>query len=326
MTSFQIKCFLTVAEYLSFTEAANRLFIAQSSLSRNVSNLEKELGLQLFVRTKKYVRLTPAGAILFEDFARLEQQINDSVQRARKAQTDLEGNLRIGIIENQRSEHFLPQSINSLRQTRPNLNIDLLRGNFRELREALERRDIDIALTVDFDLEEYAPQNVVSEPFFISQGRCVISKLHPLADQEIIRIEDLKDEPLIAISPEVSKGACQHVLELCSLHGFLPSQIHYANSVENLILMVESGLGYSVLDENSSIMGSSAVRSIPINGHGPLSLVAVWHKNNLNPAVPLFVNMLIDAKCIRKKGVSETDSIKKEFESGEKEKNENLSG
>ena len=53
MTIFQIKWFLNVAEYLNFTEAANHLFVAQSSLSRNISNLEEELGMQLFVRTKK---------------------------------------------------------------------------------------------------------------------------------------------------------------------------------------------------------------------------------------------------------------------------------
>lgn len=296
MTSFQIKCFLTVAEYLSFTEAANHLFVAQSSLSRNVSNLEEELGLQLFVRTKKYVRLTPAGAILFDEFAKLEKQSNDAIDRARKAQANLEGLLRIGIIENQRSEHFLPQSISSLRKNLPNLKIDLLRGNFKELREALSKNEIDISVTVDFDIEEYLDQNVIYQPFLISKGRCVISKYHPLADQEIIQIADLKNEPLIAISPDVSKGGCQHVLELCKMHGFTPPQIHYANSVENLILMVESGLGYSVLDENSAIMASSAVRSIPINDQGPLSLVAIWHKNNLNPAIPLFVNMLIAPK------------------------------
>ena len=66
MTIFQIQCFLNVAEYLNFTEAANHLFVAQSSLSRNVSNLEEELGMKLFVRTKKYVRLTSSGAILYE--------------------------------------------------------------------------------------------------------------------------------------------------------------------------------------------------------------------------------------------------------------------
>ena len=64
MTVFQIQCFLSVAETLNFTEAANRLFIAQSSLSRNISHLEEEIGLTLFIRTKKYVRLTPSGTVL----------------------------------------------------------------------------------------------------------------------------------------------------------------------------------------------------------------------------------------------------------------------
>lgn len=294
MNSFQIKCFLAVAEQLSFTEAASRLFVAQSSLSRNVLNLEDELNLKLFVRTKKYVRLTPAGAVLFEEFTKLQKQGEAAVARARRAQDNLEGFLRIGIIENQRSESFLPQSISALRKNLPSLKVSLHRGNFKELRDTLAKNEIDIAMTVDFDLEEYQEQNVVFQPFFISAGRCVISKYHPLANLESICIEDLKKEPVIAISPEISKGAYQHLMDLCQLHGFLPTQVRYADSVENLILMVEAGLGFSVLDENSSIMASSAVHSIPITGHGPLSLVAVWHKDNLNPVIPLFISMLTE--------------------------------
>lgn len=294
MTGFQIQCFLAVAECLNFTEAAGQLFVAQSSLSRNISNLEEELSLKLFMRTRKYVRLTPAGAILFEEFSSLQQQFHTAVDRARQAQSSLDGLLRIGVIENQRSEHFLPQTINTLRKTMPNLKIELVRANFRDLREALARSEIDVAVTVDFDISDYMEQNVVTQPFLTSQGRCVISRYHPLAEKEIIEIEDLKNEPLVAISPEVSKGGYEHVLELCQLHGFTPSQIYRAGSVDNLILMVESGIGFSVLDENSAITGNSAVRSIPINDQGPLSLVAIWHKNNLNPAISLFVNQLTE--------------------------------
>lgn len=297
MTGFQIQCFLTVSECLSFTEAANQLFVAQSSLSRNISKLEEELSLQLFVRTKKYVRLTPAGAILFDEFSGLKKQFQIAVDRARQVQANLEGLLRIGIIENQRSEHFLPKSISALRQTLPNLEINLFRANFRELREALARKEIDIAITVDFDIDAYQDQNVVIQPFFTSPGRCVISKFHPMAHKEIIAIEDLKNEPLIAISPEVSRGGYEHVLELCRMHGFTPPQIYHAGSVDNLILMVESGMGFSVLDENSAITGNSAVRSIPINDQGPLSLVAIWHKNNLNPAISMLVNRLAEPEA-----------------------------
>ena len=64
--------------------------------------------------------------------------------------------------------------------------------------------------------------------------------------------------------------------------------------MDNLILMVESGMGFSVLDENSAITGNSAVRSIPINDQGPLSLVAIWHKSNLNPAIPMLISRLME--------------------------------
>lgn len=293
MTSFQIECFLTVAKYLNFTEAANHLYIAQSSLSRNISNLEEELEFKLFVRTKKYVRLTPAGATFFEEFSKLTVQAKEAIQKAQQAHADLEGLLRIGLVENQRSESFLPQCVSALRKDLPKLKLNLIRGNFKELRMALACNEIDIAMTIDFDIDEYKDQNVLYQPFYTAEGRCVISKFHPLADQEIIQLEHLKELPLIAISPDLSNGAFQHLLDLCHIHGYTPPHIYYADSVENLILMVESGLGYSVLDENSSIMISSAVRAIPINDHGPVVLLAVWHKSNLNPAIPLFVNILI---------------------------------
>ena len=85
MTIFQIKCFLNVAKYLNFTEAANHLFIAQSSLSRNISNLETELGIQLFSRTKKYVRLTPGGAVLYQELSVLLDQGRNAIEKAKKA-------------------------------------------------------------------------------------------------------------------------------------------------------------------------------------------------------------------------------------------------
>ena len=93
MTIFQIQCFLNVAEYLNFTEAANHLFVAQSSLSRNVSNLEEELGMKLFVRTKKYVRLTSSGAILYEEFSKLMKLGEAAIQKARNAELGENGSL-----------------------------------------------------------------------------------------------------------------------------------------------------------------------------------------------------------------------------------------
>ena len=149
MTIFQIQCFLNVAEYLNFTEAANHLFVAQSSLSRNVSNLEEELGMKLFVRTKKYVRLTSSGAILYEEFSKLMKLGEAAVQKARNAELGENGSIVLGVIETQRSENFLPHALHLLRENHPNIRIDIISGNFHELRESMLNGRIDIALTLE---------------------------------------------------------------------------------------------------------------------------------------------------------------------------------
>lgn len=293
MTNFQIECFLNVAKYLNFTEAANHLFIAQSSLSRNISNLEAELGIRLFSRTKKYVRLTPGGAVLYQEFSRLMDLAKAAVEKAHKAGLGQEGEIRLGVIETQRSENFLPAALNALREKHPNISFHLLRGNFKELREALMNEQIDIALTMDFDLLEYPKEQTVYQQFFQSQPKCVISKSHPLAHKDEIHLEELKTEPMIAISPEVSQGAYNNIVNLCEVYGFTPVSISYSNSIQDMLLMVESGLGFSILDENCISSANEAICSIPVHRSDPLMLVAVWKKENFNPVIPLFVNLLI---------------------------------
>lgn len=292
MTSFQIQCFLNVAECLNFTEAANRLFVAQSSLSRNISNLEAELGMTLFIRTKKYVRLTPSGAVLYDEFSRLTRKFDHAIEKARNAERGETGSLRLGVIETQRSEHFLPKPLGELRSAHPNIQIDIISCTFRQLREALIDNSIDIALTMDFDLADYPTEKIVYQVFFNSVPKCVIAKSHPLAKQTPLHLDALSTEPMIAISPDMSRGAYNNIVQFCDRHGFQPAETIFVNSIQNVLLKVEAGLGFSVLDENCISASNDAVLSVPFLKTDPLNLVAVWRRDNLNPVIPLFMNYL----------------------------------
>ncbi len=294
MTTFQIQCFLNAAETLNFTEAANRMFIAQSSLSRNISRLETEIGLTLFVRTKKYVRLTPAGTVLYAEYSKLLKMADYALEKARNAEIGENGNLRLGVLETQRSENFLPAQLNRLRRSHPHVQIDIISGTFRELREAVMNNTIDIALTLSFDLEDFNPEEIVYQTFFRSQPKCVISKSSPLASLPDFDWGVLSSETMIAISPDESKGAYHHIIQFCERHDFKPAGIIYAGSIQNALLKVEAGLGFSVMDENCISDANAAVLSVPFYKTDPLSLIAVWKKDNLNPAIPLFTNLLIE--------------------------------
>lgn len=293
MTVFQIQCFLSVAETLNFTEAANRLFIAQSSLSRNISHLEEEIGLTLFIRTKKYVRLTPSGTVLYSEFSKLLKLGQHAPEKARNAELGETGSLCLGVLETQRSENFLPSRLGQLRKEHPNIQIDIISGTFRELREAVMDNRIDIALTLGFDMEDFNPDEVVFQPFFQSHPQCVISRSNPLATQPDFDLSALSSETMVAISPEISRGAYHNIVQFCERHGFQPARTIYANSVQDLLLKVEAGLGFSVLDENCISDSNTSLLSVPIYKTDPLNLVAIWKRNNLNPAIPLFTNLLI---------------------------------
>lgn len=294
MTSTQIRYFLAAAKHLNFSEAARELYVAQSSLSRNILSLEAELGVQLFLRTKKNVRLTPAGAVWVKEFEDFSKLFDLAKERAKRAEQGRNASIRIGMIEAQASENFLPRAISYLKENYPEITISLMRGNFKDLREMLKNKEIDVALTLSFDVEAYRDQDIVFENFYESAGECVISKYHPLAHKETIHLEDLKNETLIIISPEISVGGYEALINLCHNHNFQPKQIQTATSVEQIMLLVESGLGFSVLDANCKLHNNHSVRFIRLVEDDILKLVGVWHRDNLNPAIPLFINYLIE--------------------------------
>ncbi len=104
VTIFQIECFLNVAKYLNFTEAANHLFIAQSSLEKDQTC--KQSLASTFFCTKKYVRLTPGGAVLYQELSVLLDQGRNAIEKAKKAGLGQEGSISLGVIESQPFREF----------------------------------------------------------------------------------------------------------------------------------------------------------------------------------------------------------------------------
>lgn len=294
MTTFQIKCFLAAARHLNFTKGSNEMFISQSSLSRNISNLEKEIGMPLFVRTKKYVRLTPAGAVLFEEFQKLLTASEIALEKARTANTSPQNSLSLGIVESQKTESFLPHALGILRKKYSSIDVTFIRGNFKEMRENLNLENIDIAITLGFDIASYLPYNVVYQSILRSTPLCAISRYHPLANARAIRLEDLRNENLITISPGISQGGYEGMVELCKLHGFTPNIIKTTQSLEQVSLMIQSGEGFSIIDNNSMLCKDEALRCLPVKNGNTINLVAIWKKENYNPAIPLFISLLTD--------------------------------
>lgn len=150
----QIDSFLAVCKHLNFTEAAKSLYISQPSLSKQIAAFENEIGVQLFLRNKRAVRLTAAGAVLFKELGDITQQISDAIEKAREPNLGQEGTLVIGCLNGMDTDRFLPKILEDFTANHPKVNLIFERHSFKDLRERLLSGAIDIMFTLSFEMDE----------------------------------------------------------------------------------------------------------------------------------------------------------------------------
>lgn len=152
MNIIQMKYFITAARTLSFTKAAQQLYITQPALSRQILSMEKELNLQLFIRTGRNVRLTPAGRILFERFQTIYEDYQKAVLTAKQSFKGLSGKINIGILDGARVGDLFPGTLRHFAANYPNVEINLRNYSFNGLTQRLYDNELDLIITLKFDV------------------------------------------------------------------------------------------------------------------------------------------------------------------------------
>jgi DNA-binding transcriptional LysR family regulator len=143
----QIKYFAAVARHLNFTEAARSVHLSQPALSKQIALLESELGFNLFIRTSRSVRLTPAGVVLLKELEHISGLLEAAIENARAASTGKTGNLSVGCLEALDIREFLPDAIAAFIKKYPDIKLSLERKSFKALLDALYGGTLDIIFT-----------------------------------------------------------------------------------------------------------------------------------------------------------------------------------
>lgn len=290
MNTTQIKCFLTLAETLNFTRAAERLYISQPALSRQISTLEQEINSLLFIRDQKSVRLTPAGTLLAGELGEIQSSLDELIARVRTVGMGYTGTLTIGVLEGQWMGEEFTGLYRRFMDTYPNIDFRMGQGSFGTLRRQLDSGEIDIAITLSFDvagLEQY-----ISRPLFPDQAVFAISRERPLAQKEHITFADLVSETLLVISPEDCRVGSELVFSDLREQGLKAPRIRYAPNLSTVMLWVEAGLGVGIINHQSNLARNPNVRlisEIPLQDASPC---LVWRRDNLNPAIALFDQLM----------------------------------
>lgn len=289
MNLTKIRYFVEVARCGNFTEAAHRLYTAQPNVSKQISQMEQELDFPLFIRTKRSVQLTPAGQLLYEKLKDLPQDLEDLFAQARALSHKDEAHLLIGILEGQEVSSLLLTRLNLVQALIPNLEIELERNSFKNLRSGLGNGHYDLIVTLDFDVEcepDFEHRRICPQPPAIA-----INGNHPLAGEERLEMIRLKDENFVVISPKESPVGYERFVEQCQKTGFTPHVVRQPRSLESLILLVEMGIGIALLDQNTRLSPGSNVRTVPIPG-ADMYVVAAYVKNDERPLLQKVLHIL----------------------------------
>lgn len=282
-----MKYFLTVVDEGNITRAADILHVTQPTLSRQLIELEEELGTALLIRGKRSVTLTDEG-LLFKQQAETIVELADKLEHTLKDKKDVIcGTIRIGATEAV-GGRALADYMKEFREKYPDVQFDLYNGMADNIKEMIEHGLIDLGLVMEpIDTSKF---EYVRLPQKETWG-ILIRKDHELAEKETITVEDIKQYSLIMSGREKAKNQILHWMQCEEQHLNIPA---YYNILSNSALLVEAGMGCAVcLDGALSIHADPELCFRPTSPAHITRSVILWKKNQLfSRAASLFVQTI----------------------------------
>ncbi len=276
--------FITVAEELNFSRAADRLHMAQPPLSQQIRQLEEELGFQLFHRTKRRVQLTAAGQTFLIEVHQVLQSLDQAIQTGRQVSRGEVGQLAIGFVSSA-AYNILPPILQTFRRQFPNVTLELRELTTREQLQALVAGKLDIGFARP-PVEEPALATTVifREPLMIA-----LPASHPLSKQDTVAVRSLANEPFILFPRAVAPGLYDPIIRLCLEAGFNPQVVQEAIQMQTIVSLVAAEMGVAIVPLSLQNLQRQGVLYKPLAESTPMvEIVMIWHQNP-TPAVQRFL-------------------------------------
>ena len=286
-----LRYFLTVAREGSITAAANSLHLTQPTLSRQLQDLEKELGQKLFIRGKYKVSLTPEGMILRKRAEEIVDMVEKTEAEFQSIKDTVCGDIYIGCGETD-SMKYVAQVMKELQDDYPEIKFHIFSGNAEDVTEKLDKGLLDFGVLIQpIDLSKYDNLPLPDKDVW----GVLMRKDSPLAKKKTIKLEDLINLPLIA-SRQMSRkySDASGFLDWFGEHFDNLNITATYNLVYNAGIMVKSGMGYAItLDKLVNTSGDSELCFRPLAPKLESGLDIVWKKYQVfSPAAKLFLDKL----------------------------------
>ena len=286
-----LRYFLTIAREGSITNAANVLHVTQPTLSRQIHDLEEELGQRLFVRGSRNMSLTAEGMILRKRAEEIISMVDKTEAEFHSMSNVVSGDIYIGGGETE-AVKLIAQIVCELRTAYPEIHYHLYSGNAEDVTERLDKGLLDFGLLIQpADISKYDYFNIPARDTW----GVIMRKDIPLAKKETIRKEDLLNVPLICSRQVISEE--RHRNEFAEWFGEDFDKLDIVttfNLVYNAAIMVEAGVGYAItIDKIANTTESSSLCFRPLEPQLDSGLNIIWKKDQVfSAAAALFFKKL----------------------------------
>lgn len=276
----QLTYFLGVAEELHFSRAAEKLFIVQPALSRQIQQLEEELGVLLFERDKRNVKLTPAGSYFRDEISRLYHQLTYITEQTQRIHSGVVGKIRMGH-PGSALYSILPETLSMMHERFPDVNVQLTEIAEVELLKALQNHEIDVGFTREVSVDERFSTDLLFEEHFA----LVVPADYWLNEANFLDISQCKEAEFVLpkIEEDVNYGKILH--GIFKEKGFEPKIVYHSNYGATILRLVEKKLGLSVLPI-SYRHGASALGVRFIKLPTVTQLYLIWRFDDANAVLP----------------------------------------
>ena len=277
MNDLMIDYFMAVATNKSFTKTSEELYVSQPAISKQIAQLEKELGTKLFNRNNQRTELTETGKLYYNFFSKYKSELINTRIEADRIMQQNKGIIRVGFLEGWDLFNIIPEMTKQFSEKYPESEIVINCCGIKELSTLLLTDSLDVIVTFKNSIEKFnemicADVNEVNKILIFSSN-------HPLAGTEHLTPLDFKRETFFAPWEIVDKLIIESIADYLRPYGFAPD-IRFVRNHESMVTCVRNNMGVAIMDEWNWAKDAADIRYIPIKAKDTVSIARLRYKGS----------------------------------------------
>jgi DNA-binding transcriptional LysR family regulator len=284
-----LRYFTAVVQWKGYREASRRLHVSQPAISRTIADLEDELGLKLFARTKRAAELTPEGGIFYAEAVQVLARTDSAVQTAKRAANGEIGKLSIGFLGSA-TFAFLPELVRTFKAQHPGVRLTLQELTPLQQEAAFEKGLIDLGFTRTLTPEQ---SKIFSSRMLYSDPMMAVLPASRQAKTKSVRLTDLSKESFVLFHREEAPPLFDTITRMCNKVGFSPKVECEPNLMQTVLTIVAAEQGVSIVPACVRNLRSDGVCFYRLQPDDVrIELVAAWKKQAPSVALRAFLDVI----------------------------------